>query len=99
MPAPSNSAVADWDVGPPALEQLAVGASAGLMPGIAISVAPSGMPVGATGKLEPMARGVALSGEVLTPPTCAKAELQPNRAAATAAITKGIFMGSTFSNA
>jgi hypothetical protein len=85
---PSNSGVAVWDVGPPALEQLIVEGGAGLVPGIVISVAPSGMPVGPTDEPEPMARGeVALSGEVAIPPVCARTELQPRNAAARVAIT------------
>jgi hypothetical protein len=97
VPPPSNSGVAVWDVGPPALEHPIVGEGVGLIPGIAISVAPSEMPVGATGTPEPMVRGdAAPSAKVPTPPTCAKAEPQPRREAAMAAITKCIFIGSTF---
>jgi hypothetical protein len=77
-----------------------VESGAGLMPGAAISVAPSGMPAGPTGKAEPMARGDAAPiGEVPTPPTCAKTEPQPRREAAMVAITKCIFIGSTFPDA
>ena len=44
-----------------------------------------------------MARGdVAPSDEVPAPPTCAKTELQPRSETAMVAITKCIFMGSTF---
>jgi hypothetical protein len=97
---PSNSGVAVWDVGPPPLEQLIVEEGAGLVPGIVISVAPSGMPVGPTNEPGPTARGeVALSGEVAIPPVCARTELQPRNAAARVAITKCIFMASTFSDA
>jgi hypothetical protein len=72
---------------------------AGLVPGVVISVAPSGMPVGATGTPGPMARGdAAPSGDVPTPPTCAEAELPPRRETAKAAITRCIFMGSTSSD-
>jgi hypothetical protein len=74
-----------------------VESGAGLVPGAVISVAPSGMPVGATGEPEPMERGdVALSGDVPTPPTCAWVEPQPRNAAAKAAIANCIFMVSTF---
>jgi hypothetical protein len=97
MPAPSNSGIAVWEVGPPALEHPIVEEGAGLIPGIVISVAPSEMPVGATGTPEPMVRGVAApSGEVPTPPTCAKTEPPARREAAMAAIAKCIFIGSTF---
>jgi hypothetical protein len=67
------------------------------MPGVAISVAPSGMPIGATGEPLPNASGdVAPIGEVPIPPTWAKAKLPPRREAAMAAITTCIFMGSPF---
>jgi hypothetical protein len=50
----------------------------GLTPGVASSVAPRGMPVGGTGKAGPMPSGDVTPsgkdpGEMLTPPTCAKA--------------------------
>jgi len=97
MPPPSNRGVAVCDICPPVVEQLMVVGGAGLVPGAVISVAPSGMPVGATGEPDPMARGdVALSGEVPIPPTCARVELQPRSAAARVAITNCIFMVSTF---
>jgi hypothetical protein len=103
VPAPSNSGAAVCDVGPPAPEQPMAPIAeegAGLMPGVVISVAPSGMPMGATGTPGPMAMGdVAPSDDVPIPPTCAKAEPQPRREAARVAITKCIFMGSTFSDA
>ena len=97
MPPPSNSGAAAWDVGPPGLEQPMapiVEDGAGLVPGVVISVAPNGMPVGATGTPEPTVRGdAAPSGDVPTPPTCAEAELPPRRETAKAAITRCIFMG------
>jgi hypothetical protein len=100
MPPPSKRGVAVCDVDPAAAEQPGmpmVESGAGLVPGAVISVAPSGIPVGATGEPDPMARGdVALSGEVPIPPTCAKAEPQPRSAAARVAITNCIFMASTF---
>ena len=100
MPPPSKRGVAVCDVDPAAAEQPSmpmVESGAGLVPGAVISVAPSGMPVGATGEPEPMARGdVALSGDVPTPPTCAWVEPQPRNAAARAAIANCIFMVSTF---
>src|SRR5260370_31476569 len=100
MPPPSNRGVAVCDIDPAAPEQPAmpmVESGAGLVPGAVISVAPSGMPVGATDQPDPMARGaVALSGEVPIPPTCARVELQPRSAAARVAITNCIFMVSTF---
>jgi hypothetical protein len=102
VPPPSNSGAAAWDVGPPALEQPEVPISAdgaGLMPGAVISVAPSGMPVGATGTPEPMVRGDAPSGEVPCPPTWAEAEVPPRREAARTASTRCIFMGSSSSGA
>jgi hypothetical protein len=92
IPPPSNSAVAVRDVSPP-VEQTPVEGSAGLMPGVAISVAPGGMPTGPTGAPDPMARGgVAPGGEVPIEPTCAKAAPQPRREAARVTITDGIFM-------
>jgi hypothetical protein len=103
MPPPSNGAAAVCDVGPPVPEQPMVPIAedgAGLVPGVVISVAPSGMPVGATGTPGPMARGdAAPSDDEPTPPTCAKADAPPRREAARVAITKCIFMDSTFSDA
>jgi hypothetical protein len=84
------------DAGLPVAEQLVpapanpmVPLVAGLIPGVASSVAPMGIPVGETD--EP---GAIPSGEVPAiagmglpiPPTCAKAGLQPNSAARVAAI-------------
>jgi hypothetical protein len=93
IPPPSNSVVvAVCDVGPP-VEQTPVEGSAGLMPGVAISVAPSGMPTGPTGAPDPMASGdVAPSGEVPIEPTCASAALQTTREAARVEIANCIFM-------
>jgi hypothetical protein len=100
MPPPSNRGVAVCDIDPAAPEQPAmpmVESGAGLVPGAVISVAPSGMPVGATDEPDPMARGdVALSGEVPIPPTCARVEPQPSSTVARVAITNCIFMASTF---
>jgi hypothetical protein len=100
MPPPSKRGAAVWDVAPVAAEQPSmpmVESGAGLVPGAAISVAPSGMPVGATGDPDPMARGdVALSAEVPVPPICAEVEPPPRSVAATMAITNCIFMASTF---
>jgi hypothetical protein len=60
----------------------------GLTPGVASSVAPKGMPVGATGEPGPMPSGdVMASGEGPgDPPTCAKAGLPLTSAASIAAI-------------
>jgi hypothetical protein len=100
MPPPSKRGVAVCDVDPAAPEQPSmpmVESGAGLVPGAVISVAPSGMLVGATGEPEPMARGdVAPSGEVPVPLTCASVEPQPRSPAASVAITNCIFMVSTF---
>jgi hypothetical protein len=100
MPPPSKRGVAVCDVDPAAAEQPGmpmVESGAGLVPGAAISVAPSGMPVGATGEPDPVASGdVALSAEVPVPPTCAEVEPQPRSVAARVAITNCIFMASTF---
>ena len=64
----------------------------GLTPGDASSVAPRGIPAGATGDPGPMPSGdVMPSGEgpqMLIPPTCASAEPQPKRTAARVVITK-----------
>jgi hypothetical protein len=93
MPPPSNSAVPVGDVGPTAGEQPMVEGGAGLMPGAANSVAPSGTPMGPTGLAGPRLRGVAtLSGAVLDPAICACAEPKPISATVTAGIAKGIFM-------
>jgi hypothetical protein len=63
----------------------------GLTPGDASSVAPSGMPVGATGALGPMPSGdVMPSGEGAIPPICAEAGAEPSNAAAIATTTIGI---------
>jgi hypothetical protein len=99
MPPPSNSDVTD-EVGElttpehlvlPATRPDADVDSPGLMPGVASSVAPIGIPVGATG--EP---ACILSGEVApipgvglpAPYICAKAGLQPRTAAMTAIISR-----------
>src|SRR4029077_14033222 len=71
-PPPSKRGMAACDVDPAAPEQPSmpmVERGAGLVPGAAISVARSGMPVGAAGEPDPMATGdVALSAEVPVPP-------------------------------
>jgi hypothetical protein len=96
MPPPSNRALAVCDVDPPGLKHPVmpmVAGGAGLVPGAASSVAPSGTPVEPTGALVPMARGVvAASGCVPIAPTWAKAEPQPRSTAANAAIADCIFM-------
>jgi hypothetical protein len=70
----------------------------GLTPGAASSVAPRGVPAGATGEPGPMPSGDVMPsgeapGEVLMPPTCAKAEPQPKKTAAVAAVTKRSVIG------
>ena len=72
----------------------------GLTPGDASSVAPSGMRAGATGEPGPMPSGDVMPngkrpGELAIPPTCAKAEPQPRKTAAVAAIAKRVITGST----
>ena len=99
MPPPSNSGLAADDVGPPAPEQpiVPIAEGAGLMPGVVISVAPNGIPVGPTAIPGPMARGdVAFIGAVPTPPTCAKAALQTRKEAASVTSTMGVFMVGPF---
>jgi hypothetical protein len=68
----------------------------GLIPGDAISVAPSGMPVGATGKPGPIPSGeVASSGEIESVPVIwANAALQPKSTASIAAINTRPMIGS-----
>jgi hypothetical protein len=70
----------------------------GLTPGDASSVAPKGVPVGATGEPGPMPSGDVMPsgelGEILIPPTCAKAEPQLKRTAAVVAIIKRVIVGS-----
>jgi hypothetical protein len=66
----------------------------GLTPGEASSVAPMGIPVGATGAAGPMPSGdVMPSGDGPIPPTCAKAAPQPNSVAAIAANNKRVILG------
>jgi hypothetical protein len=70
----------------------------GLTPGDASSVAPSGMPVGATGAAGPMPSGDVTPsgddpGDVGSPPICADAEPQPNNAAAIASINRRVMTG------
>ena len=99
MPPPSNTGLAADDVGPPVPEQpiVPIAEGAGLMPGVVISVAPSGIPMGPTAIPRPMARGdVAFIGEVPAPPTCAKAALQPRKEAASVTTTMGVFMAAPF---
>jgi hypothetical protein len=72
----------------------------GLTPGDASSVAPRGMPAGAPGEPGPMPRGEVMPsgegpGEMLIPPTCAKAAPQPKKTAAVVAIIKRVIVGST----
>ena len=71
MPTPSNTDLAAEDVGPAVPEQpiAPIAEGAGLMPGVVISVAPNGIPVGPTAMPGPMARGdVAFIGRLPTPP-------------------------------
>ena len=72
----------------------------GLTPGDASSVAPRGIPAGATGEPGPMPSGEVMPsgegpGERLIPPTCAMAELQLKRIAAVVVIIKRVIVGST----
>ncbi len=67
----------------------------GLTPGVASSVAPKGIPVGATAEPGPMPSGDVMPsgdgpGEMLVPPTCAQAAPQPMRTAAMAAVNKRV---------
>ena len=70
----------------------------GLTPGDASSVAPSGIPVGATGAAGPMPSGdVMPSGDgpdVENPPICADAGPQPSNAAAIASIKRRVITAS-----
>jgi hypothetical protein len=68
----------------------------GLMPGNAISVAPSGIPVGATGEPGPIPSGeVASSGGIeFVPVIWANAALQPKSAASIAAVKTRPIIGS-----
>jgi len=70
----------------------------GLTPGDASSVAPSGIPVGATGAAGPMPSGDAMPsgddpGVVASPPIWADAEPQPNNAAVIATINRRVIIG------
>jgi len=63
----------------------------GLTPGDASSVAPRGIPVGATGEDGPIPSGdVIPSGDRLLPPICAEAELLTNDAAKSAAVMTAV---------
>jgi hypothetical protein len=70
----------------------------GLTPGDASSVAPSGIPVGATGAAGPMPSGDVMPsgdgpGDVASPPICADAGPQPNNAAVIATIDRRVMSG------
>jgi hypothetical protein len=68
----------------------------GLTPGDASSVAPSGMPVGATGEPGPMPSGdVMPSGDGPLPPICAEAGPAPNNAVAITATVIRLSIDST----
>jgi hypothetical protein len=70
-----------------------VPATLALTPGVAISVAPSGIPVGPTGEPGPSPSGEVTpsgAGAPVIMPTCAKAGPQPNTAQATAVIRNGL---------
>lgn len=74
-----------------------VPAAAGLMPGAASSVAPSGIPIVPTGAPGPMPSGEVTPSEpgvLVTVPTWAIAGPPPNRAHVTAAIKKGLMEAS-----
>ncbi len=108
MPPPSNSAPVpdipmlaapfpEHAVAPPA-----VGARGeapemvGLTPGVASSVAPSGMPVGPTGAVGPMPSGeVGLSGIGVLAPTCAATEVLARSMAANASIADRAIVASS----
>jgi hypothetical protein len=73
----------------------------GLTPGDASSVAPSGIPVGATGAAGPMPSGDVMPsgdgpGDVERPPICADAEPEPNNAAVIAIINRRVMIGLLF---
>jgi hypothetical protein len=68
----------------------------GLTPGDASSVAPSGIPVGATGAAGPIPSGDVMpsgDGELASPPICAVAEPVPNNAEAIASINRRVMTG------
>jgi hypothetical protein len=96
LPPPSKSAV-EPDVPDVKLcipEHVAVG----LTPGDTSSVAPRGVPAGATGELGPMPSGDVMpsgdgSGEMPMPPTCAKAGLQTMSVAVIATINERVSVG------
>jgi hypothetical protein len=74
----------------------------GLTPGDASSVAPRGIPVGATAGAGPMPSGDVMPsgdepGDVPSPPTCAAAGPQPKSAVTTAAINKRAITVSPYS--
>ena len=76
----------------------------GLTPGDASSVAPSGIPVGATGAAGPMPSGDVMPsgdgpGDVGSPPIWADAEPEPNNAAVIATINRRVIRGFSSSRA
>jgi hypothetical protein len=89
MPPPSNVEVDAAFV--PVVVQPVLADGAGLMPGAASSVAPRGMPTGPTRVLEPIASGVALSGDGALA-TWARAQPQPSRPAVSTPANKLVFM-------
>jgi hypothetical protein len=70
--------------------------SAGLMPGDASSIAPRGMPVGATAVPGPMPSGEVMPRGITL--TCARAEPQPRRATATVDTAQRIVMALSLSD-
>jgi hypothetical protein len=102
-PPPSYSPVAAVEGAPTTVEQTVnpdpnVLGGAGLSPGVASSVAPSGTPVGPTGpaaELIPNGEVTPIPGIGLPiPATCAKTGLQPRRVAREAAISSRRMMAS-----
>jgi hypothetical protein len=76
-----------------------VPAAEGLTPGVASSVAPSGIPVAPTGALGPIPSGEVTPSEAGAPvimPTWANAGLQHTKGSATANIKKGLMEDSRF---
>lgn len=84
MPEHADASVIDPNAAVPATDEL--------MPGVASSVAPSGMPVGPTGAPGPIPSGEVtpnVEGAPVIMPTWANAGLQHNKGQATAAINIG----------
>jgi hypothetical protein len=106
LAAPKDACGIEPPMPPDVVRLLIVGGSGevpdviGLTPSIGTSVVPRRRPVGGTAEPGPMPSGDVMPsgegpGDMPIPPTWAKAEPQPRKAAAMVAITKRVVIGST----